>query len=96
MQKGRCFRVEHKLKLTTNLFNLFLYKHCCCVTNTRGVYVLKRIYMTETLSKMVVVQSEMKPILCAGLVCLDQVTVVTSFPTEDTDMRSVARYKVDN
>ena len=45
---------------------------------------------------MVVVQSEMKPILCAGLVCLDQVTVVTSFPTEDTDMRSVARYKVDN
>ena len=36
----------------------------------------------------------MKPILCAGLVCLDQVTVVTTFPVEDTDQRSVAQYKV--
>ena len=45
---------------------------------------------------MVVVQSEMKPILCAGLVCLDQVTVVTSYPTEDTDMRSVGQYKVND
>ena len=35
----------------------------------------------------------MKPILCAGLVCLDQVTVVTTFPVEDTDQRSVAQYK---
>ena len=44
---------------------------------------------------MVIVQSELKPILCAGLVCLDQVTVVTSYPNEDTDMRSVGQYKVD-
>ena len=36
----------------------------------------------------------MKPILCAGLVCLDQVTVVSTFPLEDTDQRSVAQYKV--
>ena len=43
---------------------------------------------------MVIVQSELKPILCAGLVCLDQVTVVTSYPNEDTDMRSVGQYKV--
>ena len=35
----------------------------------------------------------MKPILCAGLVCLDQVTVVSTFPREDTDQRSVAQYK---
>ena len=40
------------------------------------------------------VRRRMKPILCAGLVCLDQVTVVTSFPVEDTDQRSVAQYKV--
>ena len=37
----------------------------------------------------------MKPVLCAGLVCLDQVTVVTSFPQEDTDMRSLDQYKVN-
>ena len=36
----------------------------------------------------------MKPVLCAGLVCLDQVTVVTSFPREDTDMRSMDQYRV--
>ena len=39
--------------------------------------------------------SDMKPVLCAGLVCLDQVTVVTSFPREDTDMRSLDQYKVN-
>ena len=37
----------------------------------------------------------MKPVLCAGLVCLDQVTLVTSFPREDTDMRSLDQYKVN-
>ena len=37
----------------------------------------------------------MKPILCAGLVCLDQVTVVNKFPEEDTDQRSLDQYKVD-
>ena len=37
----------------------------------------------------------MKPVLCAGLVCQDQVTVVTSFPREDTDMRSLDQYKVN-
>ena len=36
----------------------------------------------------------MKPVLCAGLVCLDQVTVVTKFPREDTDQRSQDQYKV--
>ena len=36
----------------------------------------------------------MKPVLCAGLVCLDQVTVVTNFPREDTDMRSKEQYRV--
>ena len=36
----------------------------------------------------------MKPILCAGLVCLDQVTEVASFPVEDTDMRTINQYKV--
>ena len=36
----------------------------------------------------------MKPVLCAGLVCLDQVTMVTTFPREDTDMRSLNQYKV--
>ena len=38
---------------------------------------------------------DMKPILCAGLVCLDQVTLVSSFPREDTDMRSLNQYKVN-
>jgi len=33
-------------------------------------------------------------ILCCGLVCLDQVTVIRSFPKEDTDQRSVDQYKV--
>ena len=37
----------------------------------------------------------MKPVLCAGLVCLDQVTMVTTFPREDTDMRSLNQYKVN-
>ena len=37
----------------------------------------------------------MKPVLCAGLVCLDQVTLVTNFPREDTDMRSLDQYKVN-
>ena len=32
--------------------------------------------------------------LCVGLVCLDQVTVVDSFPKEDTDQRSTDQYKV--
>ena len=38
---------------------------------------------------------DMKPVLCAGLVCLDQVTIVTTFPREDTDMRSLNQYKVN-
>jgi len=36
----------------------------------------------------------MKPVLCVGLVCLDQVTVVDTFPKEDTDQRSIDQYKV--
>ena len=36
----------------------------------------------------------MKPVLCVGLVCLDQVTVVDKFPAEDTDQRSIDQYKV--
>ena len=36
----------------------------------------------------------MQPVLCVGLVCLDQVTVVDKFPTEDTDQRSRDQYKV--
>ena len=34
-----------------------------------------------------------KPVLCVGLVCLDDVIVVNSFPKEDTDQRSVDQYK---
>ena len=33
-------------------------------------------------------------VLCVGLVCLDLVTVVESFPKEDTDMRSKDQYRV--
>ena len=33
-----------------------------------------------------------KRVLCVGLVCLDEVNVVKSFPIEDTDQRSVERY----
>ena len=36
----------------------------------------------------------MQPVLCVGLVCLDQVTVVDKFPAEDTDQRSIDQYKV--
>ena len=35
-----------------------------------------------------------QPVLCVGLVCLDQVTVVDKFPLEDTDQRSIDQYKV--
>ena len=34
-------------------------------------------------------RASMKPVLCVGLVCLDQVTVVAAFPQEDTDQRSI-------
>ena len=37
---------------------------------------------------------ERKGVVCVGLVCLDLVTVVDHFPKEDTDMRSLAQYKV--
>ena len=33
-----------------------------------------------------------KRILCVGLVCLDEVSVVRSYPIEDTDQRSLDRY----
>merc|ERR1711892_788886 len=39
-------------------------------------------------------RASMKPLLCVGLVCLDQVTVVDKFPKEDTDQRSIDQYKV--
>ena len=38
--------------------------------------------------------ASMKPVLCVGLVCLDQVTLVDTFPLEDTDRRSSDQYKV--
>jgi len=33
-------------------------------------------------------------ILCCGLVCVDQVTIVKEYPKEDTDQRSLGQYKV--
>jgi len=36
----------------------------------------------------------MQPVLCVGLVCLDQVTVVDEFPEEDSIQRSTDQYKV--
>ena len=33
-----------------------------------------------------------KRVLCVGLVCLDEINVVSSYPIEDTDQRSVDRY----
>jgi len=33
-----------------------------------------------------------KRVLCVGLVCLDEVNVVKSYPIEDTDQRSIERY----
>lgn len=33
-----------------------------------------------------------KRILCVGLVCLDEVNVVGSYPVEDSDQRSLDRY----
>ena len=58
---------------------------CCCC----------RLYFS-LLGIVSLAASDMKPVLCAGLVCLDQVTVVTSFPREDTDMRSLDQYKVNS